>query len=64
LKTESTDGSSVAMTGLMGGGMECWKLPCVLFTLMLCIGSNGEILPDYSNGLSEIGIQDSRLQDV
>ena len=52
------------MTGLMGGGMESWKLPCVLFTLMMCIGSNGEILPDYSNGLSEIGIQDSRLQDV
>jgi len=52
------------MTGLMGGGMESWKLPCVLFTLMLCIGSNGEILPDYSNGLSEIGIQDPKLQDV
>ena len=64
LKTESTDGSLTSMTGLMGGGMESWKLPCVLFTLMMCIGSNGEILPDYSNGLSQIGLQDPILHDV
>ena len=44
--------------------MESWKLPWVLFTLMMCIGSNGEILPDYSNGLSQIGIEDTKLQDV
>jgi hypothetical protein len=64
LKTESTDGSLTSMTGLMGGGMESWKLPCILFTLMMCIGSNGEILPDHSNGLSQIGLEDPILQDV
>ena len=34
-------------TGLMSGGMESWKMMTALFQMMLCIGSDGDILPHY-----------------
>jgi len=33
-------------TGLMSGGMESWKLIAALFQMMICIGSDGIILPN------------------
>ena len=34
-------------TGLMSGGMESWKMMTALFQMMLCVGSDGDILPHY-----------------
>ena len=70
LKTETKSmANSDNTTGLMSGGMESWKLVSALFQLMLCIGSNGMVLPDsrgtyktfFQKGL---GFDDDCMHDI
>jgi hypothetical protein len=54
-------------TGLMSGGMESWKLIAALFQMMICIGSDGIILPNRTKVRTfrlATGFEDPCMQDV
>ena len=53
-------------TGLMSGGMESWKMMTALFQMMMCIGSDGDILPnhEYARAISDTtGFHDDCMLD-
>ena len=54
-------------TGLMSGGMESWKLISALFQMMVCIGSDGSVLPERSqirNVRSNTGFTEECMLDI
>ncbi len=54
-------------TGLMSGGMESWKLISALFQMMVCIGSDGSVLPERSqirNVRSNTGFAEECMLDI
>jgi len=53
-------------TGLMSGGMESWKLVSALFQMMMCIGSDGGVLPNNRNKriFADLGFDEEGMQDI
>jgi hypothetical protein len=53
-------------TGLMSGGMESWKLASALFQMMICIGSDGLVLPNQTDKhiFKGLGFHEEGMQDI
>ena len=53
-------------TGLMSGGMESWKLASALFQMMICIGSDGRVLPNQRDKriFARLGFDEESMQDI
>jgi hypothetical protein len=50
----------------MSGGMESWKLASALFQMMICIGSDGLVLPNQTDKhiFKGLGFHEEGMQDI